>query len=180
MMKIANDYAYKITNDLDFAGYSWISRDFRGVINGQNHILKNLAIVVENQSESKQTYGLFNYFRGTIHDLNIKDVYISVKTKGESTVGSIAGYMESGSIFNSSVSGIISNEKGEVGGFVGYSCPTITISNSYNSGSVSGQSNVGGFVGFSSSTITISNSYNSGSVSGQSKHTSDFIVNAII
>ena len=34
--------------------------------------LKNLAIVVENQSESKQTYGLINYFRGTIHDLNIK------------------------------------------------------------------------------------------------------------
>ncbi len=56
-----------------------------------------------------------------------------------------------------------------VGGLVGFADGEMTITNSYNAGSVSGSYDVGGLVGYAygeNVTLSITNSYNAGSVSG--------------
>ena len=85
--------------------------------------------------------------------------------KGYYYVGGVVGYNYWGTVSNSYNTGSVSGSW-YVGGVVGYSSYG-TVSNSYNTGSVSGDSYVGGVVGYNYYD-TVSNSYNTGTVSGSS------------
>ncbi len=68
-----------------------------------------------------------------------------------------------------------------VGGVVGYASGSTTITNCYNTGTVSGSSYVGGVVGEASSgsgTITITNCYNTGAVNGSGNTVGGVVGNA--
>ena len=79
-------------------------------------------------------------------------------------VGGVVGHNYYGTITNCYNSGSVSGTD-YVGGLVGSNARG-TIDNSYNAGSVSGTDRVGGLVGFNTSGATIGNCYNEGSVSG--------------
>ncbi|WP_407441702.1 GLUG motif-containing protein, partial [Fibrobacter sp.] len=104
--------------------------------------------------------GLFGNVNGTvsISNLGIKDSYF----KGRYSVGGLVGencYGSTLSITNSYNAGTVTGEY-SVGGLVGYNEAELTITNSYNAGAVSG-SYVGGLVGenYYDSTLSIENSF---------------------
>ncbi len=109
------------------------------MFNGAGHVIGGLYF----NDYSGQGVGLFGNVQGTvsIDSLGIVDSYFNVK-------GAVDHYI------------------GSVGGLVGSSYGTLTITNSYNMGAVSGDADVGGLVGFNDGTLSITNSYNAGSVSG--------------
>ena len=94
----------------------------------------------------------------------IKNVGITDSNiQGYQNVGGVVGYVYSYStVTNCYNTGSVSGSGDYVGGIIGSGFPTIT--NCYNSGVVSGRCDVGGIIGSGSPTIT--NCYNSGVVSG--------------
>ena len=144
---------FKQTVNIDLSLFYWqpigiqytregISRDnyFAGSYDGGNH--KVSGVFTPAGSGNGYAYqGLFGY------------VYSSISSY-PTTIQNIG-------ITNSFIRGY-----GSVGGVVGYAYST-TITNCYNTGSVTGSSYVGGVVGYayaSSGTTTITNCYNTGSV----------------
>ena len=86
---------------------------------------------------------------------------------GSEYVGGVVGYSRS-TVSDCYNTGSVSGNGSYVGGVVGYNGYYGTVSNSYNTGSVSGTKYVGGVVGYNYYYNTVSNSYNTGSVSGDS------------
>ena len=137
---------------------------FRAKLEGNGHSISNLRINIQTPSDRNIGYhrnvGLFGYMSGTMSNISLLDVDISVKTSY--MIGALAGYNKAGTIINSYSSGRV-HGKTAVGGLVGSNYGKIT--NSYSTVSVSGTTNVGGLVGLGVG-YTISNSYSSGSVVG--------------
>ncbi|WP_407442139.1 InlB B-repeat-containing protein, partial [Fibrobacter sp.] len=99
---------------------------------------------------------------GNVH--TISGLYIN--EEGKDGVGLFGLVSDSLSISNLGI--VDSYFKGgyDVGGLVGYSESGLSITNSYNSGTVSGRYDVGGLVGYSDNALSVTNSYNAGAVSG--------------
>ncbi len=145
---------YKLGGNINLLDHYWtpIGTDspyyFNGSFDGDGYVISGMVV-----SGSFSYAGLFGYMKG-----------------------------ETGETFKISNLGIENSEikvtsSARVGGLVGYSASSIlTITNSYNTGSVSATSSfyarAGGLVGESSSTLTIINSYNTGSVSATSSSSS--------
>ncbi len=135
----------------------------------KNIVLDQLTINVTGAVEQNlYGAGLVGYNKGLIDDITnlTGNIYIKARGGANAYVGGIVGYqntsIELSYLHNDFM--IEGDLATSVGGLVGEGFTT-TISNSYNSGSVSGSDQVGGLVGFGNTT-TISGSYNSGSVSG--------------
>ena len=108
---------------------------------------------------STENVGLFGVVTGMVF---VSDLGIEDSYfKGKSYVGGLVGYSSGTfSITNSYNAGTVSGSDNSVGGLVGYSSGTLTITNSYNAGAVSGNGYVGGLVGFNNEgTLTITNSF---------------------
>ena len=90
--------------------------------------------------------------------------YNTGSVRGNSnSVGGVIGYNDN-IVRDCYNEGAISGGNENAGGVVGYSSSNGTVTNCFNTGSVSGMENVGGVVGYNYSTIT--SCYNTGSVSG--------------
>ena len=107
---------YILDNDLDLKNERWSGIIAGGVFDGNGHTIKNLTTVINDESTDSQYYGLFKEFRGIIFNLNLENIYISIKTKGTVSVAGISA--SKGRVYDSTVSGLIevSAPKGVVTG----------------------------------------------------------------
>lgn len=179
-----HDLHYKLMTDVNLNGSqsfqwtpigNWISEtnyySFGGHFDGNNHTVSGLYI-----NSIADRVGFFGYTDGA----EIKNLSVfgsEVSTTGH-YAGGIAGFANStiisGSNNNCNISlstpASTSTSYSYVGGIVGYSSSTTSITNSFNTGNVfsnsySYTSNAGGIVGYSSSNMTITNCYNIGDIS---------------
>ena len=164
---------YEQTTNLNMSAYWWdaigysSSYYFSGKYNGGGFTIAGLY--TEAGTTSDYSYqGLFGYVEGSssTSPAEIHDVgIIDSNIQGYQYIGGIVGRAYSSStITNCYNTGSVTGSI-YVGGIAGYAFSS-TITNCYNTGSVTGSSYVGGIAGrVSSSTIT--NCYNTGSVSGE-------------
>ncbi|MDD6388845.1 MAG: hypothetical protein PUA68_07285 [Bacilli bacterium] len=155
---------YKITNDLDFEDviYTPIGKEgntFSGYLDGDNHILKNIYILSNDDYQ-----GLFGFTKNaTIKNMIIENIHVS----GNNYVGGLSGYSYMSSINNIKIiKGVIKGIE-DVGGVVGVIDKGTTTRNLKNYASVIGEYEVGGIAGvlFDSNLETC---YNVGSISSES------------
>ena len=157
---------YVLMSDIDVSDIDWVplgssdSTSFTGVIDGNNHTISGLKMT--SFIESLYAYGLVGCNYGTIKNLNLTNVNISIEgiTK-DVYAGGICGY-SSGTISNCSVQGEIeiSNHSGSfesiAGGIVGKlnaispeSELNPKVDNCTNYANVSANTYAGGIVGLS-------------------------------
>ena len=183
-LKSMNQWGYYVLgNDIDLAGTEWKDpADFRGYFNGQGYAIRNMNFVgtVEN---TEFNWGLFNNANGVIKNIALYGRLIVTMnrtntTKYDAYVGGLCATADDLNIESvaNNVNLSVTNNCDEIevlvnaGGLVGRGY-TVTITDSYNTGSVSATGNfsvyAGGLLGFGSyeRTVTITDSYNTGSVS---------------
>jgi trimeric autotransporter adhesin len=146
-------------NDLDF-------KMFMGTFDGLGHTISGLTI----NRPGSNNVGLFGYtLRSTIRNIGL----LGESIEGESSVGGLVGYNNSGTISDAYAIGVVNGNHGgadvgfgggaAVGGLVGYNDGG-RISQAYASGAVSGVATVGGLVGYNNRG-PISQAYATGTVS---------------
>ena len=155
-----NDWGkhFKLRADIDLGGYVGeqfniigISENqpFSGSFDGNGHTISNFSYI----SEHRAYLGLFGCINGPnaqIKDLRLIDP--NVDTRTGSTVGSLVGCLEHGTIIGCCADGGSISGEYDVGGLVGDNGGSITGCNS--SVSVSGFSPVGGLVGVNNGIIS--------------------------
>lgn len=154
---------YTLLNDIDCSGVNFVpignndwENQFKGSIDGNGHVIKNLNI----NTPSSSYVGFVGYlFDGaSIINLGIENATIS----GSMHTGVMAGY-SAGIINNSYVTGTTTTTSwNQIGGFSGSLSASGRIYNSYAQVDVTGNDNVGGFVAQNDGTIY--NSYSSGDI----------------
>ena len=117
--------------------------NFAGIFDGNGFKIKNLSI-----NRNIQYAGLFGQTAST-GSMTIKNL------------GMVGGSISSSDAFFCYLGGIIGYAQGS----------STTITNSYNTGTISSSSTSGGIIGYAPSTTTITNSYNTGSISTTSSST---------
>lgn len=158
----------RILNDLDLSNYSsrfqpigTMLRAFRGVLDGNNHVIRNLNV------KGARNVGLFGYVAGgaQIRNLTLDE---TCSFEGTTYVGSFVGNSASGNIElqgcgnEATVTG-----QTHVGGLIGRNnTGTLTLTDCYNTGNVSADSLGAKMVGYSLGSVVLSNAYNAGTVSG--------------
>ncbi len=154
---VQNGNIYSLINNLDATGFSWIPKDFYGVIYGNGYSINNLSITVNNLSTSQQKIGLFTEFSGAIMDLKLNNTYISVNTKGDVMLGSIAAlskeYAQFSNITVDNITIRVTSDKySYIGGVVGQSSISffdkIYVSNIQIYGKSNDLLRVGGMIGY--------------------------------
>ncbi|MDR2972303.1 MAG: putative Ig domain-containing protein [Bacteroidales bacterium] len=168
------DKHYKLDADIDLSDYGenfndgkgWIPVGhsfvcaFRGHFNGNNKTISNLYI--DNSGSDAYSYtGLFGMIiQGSVANLEMENVNV----RGKNHVGSVAGYLYSGSIAFSHSSGTV-DANSFAGGVAGY-VDDCNITDCYSSCSVSSGQYAGGVTSYVIGDIT--NCYSTGPVSGAS------------
>lgn len=170
-----HDECGKLTADITLNHYANISEDdylwspiklFRGVFDGQNHVITGLHYSDTTFSD----VGLFANLQGlssnkpaVVKNLGLAQTNFS----SAGCVGGIAGSATDAEIANVNVAGsLTAQEYGGAGGLVGCA-KSLRIRASYNRGYIS-YVHAGGLVGFSEGNLFIENSYNVQSVSSDS------------
>ena len=156
---------FKLVADIDLGGYSGtayniigtaVTESFSGVFDGNDHTVSNLTL---NSTRPWYT-GLFGCVSGQIKKLGL--IKPNVFSQG-SSVGSLAGYLDSGTITRCYARDADVSGDDYIGGLVGWS--TGRIFNCYSTGKASGDWYVGGLVGFIADS-TVNMSFSKASVSG--------------
>ena len=170
-----HDECGKLTADITLNHYANISEDdylwspiklFRGVFDGQNHVITGLHYSDTTFSD----VGLFANLQGlssnkpaVVKNLGLAQTNFS----SAGCVGGIAGSATDAEIANVNVAGSLrTREKKGAGGLVGCA-KSLRIRASYNKGYIS-YGHAGGLVGSSEGNLFVENSYNAESVSGDS------------
>ena len=162
-----------LANDIDLSVYGegtasnqgrgWLPignsfRPFTGTFDGAGYVIKNLFV----NHAFGSAIGLFGVIsQGSVRNLGLENVNITAN----STVGSVTGQIQSGSIINCYSSGTL---KGNivVGGLVG-DLRNSSITNCYSIATVYGNNVVGGLVGEIWRTGSVTNCYSTGTVAGK-------------
>ncbi len=169
-----SDTYFKQTANIDLSAYYWdaigysSSYYFRGHYDGGGYTISGLY--TQSGSDDNYSYqGLFGYVYGTSSSYaTISNVsIINSNIQGYRYVGAIVGYVSQyATISNCYNTGTVSGT-GILGGVVGYNYISSYVYNCYNTGSVTGSSSsVGGVVGYNYYRAYVYNSYNTGSVTG--------------
>lgn len=150
-------YSEEMWSSAGFVPIGSALHPFSGTFDGDNHTIDALTI----NRPTEDVLGLFGATTSAslIRNIGLTDVEIN----GNTYVGGLVGYNDSGTITGSYTSGNVSGSSA-VGGLVGRN-DSGTITGSYTSGNVSGNTDVGGLVGYNDSG-TIAGSYTVTSVSG--------------
>ena len=173
---------FKQTKDLDLSVYYWqpigirytrdgasASRYFSGKYDGGGYTVSGVYTPA-GEGYGYNYQGLFGYVQGqsSTNKATIQNIgVIDSFIQGEYNIGGVVGYALSSTITNCYNTGSVSG-RSSVGGVVGYTYSYSTITNCYNTGTIEGTGDyVGGVVGYALSS-TITNCYNTGSVSGRS------------
>ena len=129
-------------------------KSFSGTFDGRGHTISGLYF----NDENVDYVGLFRINKGTIKNVGVIASYFH----GKNRVGAVCGQNYYGTVTNcfssSTINGYI--ETGGVGGFSTYS----NFTRNYNTGSVLAGGDVGGVCGFIWRCTTVSDCYNTGSV----------------
>ena len=173
---------FKQTKDLDLSAYYWqpiginFTRDgvfvgiyFSGNYDGGSHTVSGVYTPAGSSSVTDADQGLFGRVLGqsSINKATIQNIgVIDSFIQGVYRVCGVVGYASNSTITNCYNTGSVSGSD-DVGGVVGYASNS-TITNCYNTGTVEGTSYVGGVVGHAYSGVTITNCYNTGTVEGTS------------
>ena len=180
------DKNYQLQNDIDLSGMNWtpIQNEYAGIFDGNDYKIKNLTITANDEMNISEI-GLFSSFTGIIRNLTMENPYIDIKTfdrdavtySGYTGVGSIAGVMYRGYMFNcktttteGATTGIFA-ETDNIGGLIGHTTPQglVTLDNCENNVYIGVKdnapegvcvSNVGGLVGCALGSIEVKNSAN--------------------
>ena len=188
--EFAADKNYQLQNDIDLSGINWtpIPNEYSGIFDGNDHTIKNLTITA-NEELNISEIGLFSSFTGIMRNLTMENPYIDIKGfagdavtySGYTGVGSIAGVMYKGYIFNckttiteGAIAGIFA-ETDNVGGLVGHTTPQglVTIENCENNVQVGSKddmpegvltNNAGGLIGCALGSLEIKESTNNGKI----------------
>ncbi|MBP5405149.1 MAG: hypothetical protein J6Y74_04305 [Clostridia bacterium] len=132
---------YQLANDIDLSDEEWSPIDaFTGELNGDGKTIRGLNI-----SGNKENIGLFSTLKGTVKNLSLADVNITM-TGNAGTAGALCGTNE-GKIEDVTVGGRINAPYYNlVGGIAGKSTNT-NISNCQNQIQITAYDTVGGIVG---------------------------------
>ena len=183
---------YHLTQDIDLSGAEWIpigdnssnTSSFRGVFDGQGHVIRNLTITGDYAYA-----GLFGYVNNAIiKNIGMETLFIDIDVSSrEVYTGGIIGYALLSLVSNCYNTGSVSassSHSSYVGGLIGdfygprSSSPSSPlVINCYNTGTVvsisSYYSHAGGIIGFfTADSSLVSNCYNTGSVSASSSSSS--------
>jgi hypothetical protein len=134
--------------------YSWECDPFSGLFDGNGHKISNFTY-----TGSDDRIGLFREVTGHIKDLGL----VGADVTGPNQVGTLVGYLASGSITQCYAEDAVVSGNNSVGGLVGESSGT--IADSYALVSVTASDSVGGLVG-RNNTEPISRCYAAGEVAG--------------
>jgi hypothetical protein len=149
-------------NDVPITRIGNSTNPFTGVFDGNDYVVRNVDV----NMPGTNSVGLFGYVSGAnaeIKNLTLIDPNVDAGTYDY--VGSLVGYLSSGTVINCSVQGGSVRGDYYVGGLVGRNSSG-TITDCYSiTGSVMGHDTVGGLVGYTSSG-TVSNCFSSSSVTG--------------
>lgn len=171
----ATDANYKLMADIDLSGEEWtpIENEIVGIFDGNGKKIIGLTIT-STSDYNKSEVGLFRVFSGIFENTTFENVNININNfandaaniSGKTGVGTIAGVMKEGVIYNVTVSGTVTANVDNVGGFVGHTMPEriVRAIKCTNNASVSGTKNVGGVIGCSLGAISIVNSTSAGTV----------------
>ena len=155
-----------LTGDIDLCDYDWTpvggtktANAYQGVFNGNGFYVSGLYI---NNEEKYQ--GLFGY----INKATICNTTVEGEVSASQFVAGVAAYMGDNSVIDRCVNKAeIRGDKTYVGGITGsVATYTSTLTNSYNTGSISGTTNCGGVAGYNNANAVIENVFNLGEVSG--------------
>jgi len=156
---------FKLTADIDMSGYSGAAynvigttafESFSGVFDGNDHKIINLSMT----STRERYTGLFGYVTGQIKNLGL--IGPDIFAQG-SSVGSLAGYQERGTITGCYAKSAHVSGDDNIGGLIGTS--TGRIVNCFSSGNISGDWYVGGLIGLILDS-TVNTSYSKATVAG--------------
>lgn len=188
-----NDFSGKTVNltaSIDLSAYLWLpigtsTSKFNGTFDGGNYTasiytVSNVINGLHTNNAAAKNVGLFGYSGGTIQNVDVTNGYL----RGYENVGGIVGYDISGTVNNCFNTNSITGSE-SVSGVIGYllndNTKNITISNCYNTGTISYDGNktvdgfgggFGGVIGYgyvdfsSTKTIHILNCYNTGTING--------------
>lgn len=171
----ATDANYKLMADIDLSGEEWtpIENEIVGIFDGNGKKIIGLTIT-STSDYNKSEVGLFRVFSGIFENTTFENVNININNfandaaniSGKTGVGTIAGVMKEGVIYNVTVSGTVTANVDNVGGFVGHTMPEriVRAIKCTNNASVSGNKNVGGVIGCSLGAISVVNSTSAGTV----------------
>ena len=136
---------FRLNDDIDMATYSdtWIpiggtSNPFRGNFNGNNKTIKGMKV----ERSTEDYNGLFGYSTGSIRNLQIAKATVN----GNTYTGALCGFNRGTIVHCSAVEGTVTGAANYTGGLCGYS-QNSSVSESYNTNTVSGTGYVGGLVG---------------------------------
>ena len=133
------DGRYRLVKDIDLSGSQWepigtgytASTAFTGVLDGNGHTIKGLTIVHNGTGSDAKFAGLFGHMNGTVKDLTLKGVDITVKETKSARVGAVAGQSQ-GVIEGVTASGRVqclsTSNTAAVGGIVGRQTKVALIS----------------------------------------------------
>ncbi len=134
------DKHFLLVGDLDMAGRTYEmaliapdtvrSRDFQGVpfsgvLDGQGHVIRNLAMAPVDIHRGYDYVGLFGMIgeEGRVEDLNLVDADVEAVSGASSYVGILAGY-NAGTVTECSATGVLHGGSGD--GLVGINAGTMT------------------------------------------------------
>lgn len=172
----AADANYKLMNNIDLSGEEWtpIENEIVGIFDGNGKTISGLTIT-STEDYDKSEVGLFRVFSGIFENTTFTDVNISINNfandadniSGKTGVGTIAGVMREGVIYNVTISGTVTGtDVDNVGGFVGHTMPEkiVRAISCTNNAQVTGKKNVGGVIGCSLGAVSVVNSTNTGAI----------------
>ena len=174
LQNMQSGYRYELIADIDMTGVAWTPLEgFRGVLDGNGHMISNLTII-QTYTDRSIRVGLFgDASYATIKDLNLVQISYVITLKSDTTntysayVGGLIGYASTGTVVdNVMISGDISvnnrtSNDVAAGLLIGYAEHT-NVNKGYTTGSVIANANVGGLIGRAYYS-TIKNSYSTAS-----------------
>lgn len=116
------DGFYILTADIDLSGYDnfeaigTAEKPFRGYLNGNNHVIRNLKIMREAVSAGQDNQGLFGYAHGAIFsNFELSDPHV----EGADHVGALIGTSKGSTVEQVVVTYPYVSGNNQVGGFIG-------------------------------------------------------------
>ena len=138
------DASYILTADLDMTGVAWVPFAFTGTLDGAGHAILNLTVTQTDPEKGKTVDGLHRGYDtafaglfsrlvgGTVKNLTLLGLNISVETEDAAFVGGIAAFADNAAVENCSVSGRMYCRQGGnmcgVGGILGFGTGNVTAS----------------------------------------------------
>ena len=171
----ATDANYKLMSDIDLSGSEWtpIENEIVGIFDGNEHKITGLTITSDGDYDLSEV-GLFRVFSGIFENTTFENVNININNfasdaaniSGKTGVGTIAGVMREGVIYKVTISGTVTANVDNVGGFVGHTMPEriVRAIECTNNAAVSGKKNVGGVIGCSLGAVSMVGTKNTGAV----------------